>query len=291
MILDVDPDDDSDVSVSNSESVSDPPQGNYRRRDGHRRTPSDYSVIESSAELLYGLIHQRFITSRQGIQVMYEKYLSNHFGFCPRVSCNNARVLPCGYTDAPGADTVKLFCPSCCDIYVPPNSRFQSVDGCYFGTTFPSLFLMTFPELDVSGNGRKDVQASTSLNSSGGKKGGNMSSQPVINGVPAPNLAPGLGKGKRYEMRIYGFRVNERAKSGPRMRWLRDKPVDLTELDETARFGGPAAAYDSDEEDEPEESASAADDDDEESMGVPRAVPARSSRRGGGSPMDMNEAR
>lgn len=29
----------------------------------------------------------------------------------------------------PGLDTVKLFCPNCNDIYVPPSSRFQGVDG------------------------------------------------------------------------------------------------------------------------------------------------------------------
>ncbi|TGZ84524.1 hypothetical protein EX30DRAFT_301134 [Ascodesmis nigricans] len=239
MILDVEPEDDSDSMGSASESLSGDPT--YRRSRGHQRTASDYSVIESSAELLYGLIHQRFITSRQGIQVMYEKYLANHFGFCPRVNCNSARVLPCGFSDTPGQETVKLFCPSCCDIYVPPNSRFQSVDGAYFGTTFPTLFLMTFPELDISGNGRKDLIASSSLNPSGGRRGARDTILPPINGIPANNIAPGLGKGKKYEMRIYGFKVNERARSGPRMGWLRDKPENLEELDEFAQYGGDAA--------------------------------------------------
>lgn len=250
MILDVDAEEDSDSAVSASESASD--HGGYGRRNrGHARTASDHSLVETSAELLYGLIHQRFITSRQGIQVMYEKYLSNHFGFCPRVNCASARVLPCGYSDTPGTETVKLFCPSCCDIYVPPNSRFQAVDGAYFGTTFPTLFLMTFPELDIQGTGRKDVTASSALNSAGGKKGaGNNTLQP-INGVPANNIAPGLGKGKKYEMRIYGFRVNERARSGPRMGWLRDKPEDLAEIDEWSKAQG--EPYDSSEEDESED--------------------------------------
>ncbi|KAH0013114.1 hypothetical protein KCU72_g14626, partial [Aureobasidium melanogenum] len=47
-------------------------------------------------------------------------------------------------------------------------------------------------------------------------------------------MAPGLGKSNIYEPRIYGFRVSEFAKSGPRMKWLREKPVDLNELDEVA---------------------------------------------------------
>lgn len=245
MILDVEPEDDSDSLASGSESEENP---GYRPR-GHQRTASDYSIIESSAELLYGLIHQRFITSRQGLQVMYEKYLANHFGFCPRVNCASSRVLPCGYSDTPGTETVKLFCPSCCDIYVPPNSRFQAVDGAYFGTTFPSLFLMTFPELDVSGNGKKEVIVSTTLNSAGGRRGV-ANTQSTISGVQVNNIAPGLGKGKRYEMRIYGFRVNERARSGPRMAWLREKPEDLTELEETRRF---AEEQSSEEESDPSE--------------------------------------
>jgi casein kinase II subunit beta len=250
MILDVEPESSSESLGSASESLSENATS-YRRPRGHQRSASDYSMIETSAELLYGLVHQRFITSRGGIQVMYEKYLLNHFGFCPRVNCNSARVLPCGYSDTPGTETVKLFCPSCCDIYVPPNSRFQTVDGAYFGTTFPTLFLMTFPELDISGNGKKEAIPSNSLNSVGGKKGGS-GTLPPINGVPENNIAPGLGKGKRYEMRIYGFRVNERARSGPRMGWLRERPEDVRELDEMAKFEE-RDGYESDEEEMAEE--------------------------------------
>ena len=42
------------------------------------------------------------------------------------MGCN---VVPCGRSDLPGLDTVKLFCPNCNDIYVPASSRFQGVDG------------------------------------------------------------------------------------------------------------------------------------------------------------------
>lgn len=285
MILDVEPEDDSESPGSASESLSENPAGpSYRRQRGHTRTASDYSMIETSAEMLYGLIHQRFITSRQGIQVMYDKYLANHFGFCPRVNCVSARVLPCGYSDTPGTETVKLFCPSCCDIYIPPNSRFQSVDGAYFGTTFPTLFLMTFPELEIVGNGRKDVTASNTLNSAGGRKGAANNTLAPINGVPANNIAPGLGKGHRYEMRIYGFRVNERARSGPRMGWLREKPEDLEDLNEMTKSGkgagpfgsdddGMGSASDDDEEEEEEE-------EEDEDMAFPADGTGRSLKRG-----------
>lgn len=97
----------------------------------------DISIVESSAELLYGLIHQRYIITRQGMQQMVEKFEQGHFGICPRIFCNSQFTLPCGRSDLPGLDTVKLFCPNCLDIYTPPSSRFHGIDGAFFGTTFP----------------------------------------------------------------------------------------------------------------------------------------------------------
>jgi hypothetical protein len=38
--------------------------------------------------------------------------------------------------------------------------------------------------------------------------------------------------GRVYHPKIYGFRVSERAKSGPRMGWLRIRPESLAELDQ-----------------------------------------------------------
>ncbi|KAK2753938.1 casein kinase 2 regulatory subunit [Arachnomyces sp. PD_36] len=262
MILDVEPEDEDDDDDDDQDEededdgilgMDDRPMG-YRRANErrHMRVASDLSVIESSAELLYGLIHQRYITSRPGIQQMLEKYEMQHFGVCARVYCNGCRVLPVGRTDTPGQETVKLFCPSCQDIYTPPNSRFQSVDGAFFGTTFGCLFFMTFPELDVGARGEPgsptttnntmttDKSRSSSLNSSvamAGASNEQIPNQPTsINGMLTSNLAPGLGQGRIYEPRIYGFRVSERAKSGPRMKWLRMKPADITELDESAIY-------------------------------------------------------
>jgi len=34
-----------------------------------------------------------------------------------------------------------------------------------------------------------------------------------------------------YSKKIYGFKVSERARSGPRMMWLRERPKALEELD------------------------------------------------------------
>ncbi|KAK4164594.1 casein kinase II subunit beta-1 [Cladorrhinum sp. PSN259] len=234
MILDVEPEDDEDDEEEEEEEDEEDISGGEvghrterRRHNGHSRIASDLSVIEASAEMLYGLIHQRFICSRAGIQQMSEKYELNHFGVCPRTNCNQTRTLPVGLSDIPGEDTVKLFCPSCLDVYVPPNSRFQTVDGAFFGRTFGALFLMTFPEYDLS-KSHADPVASLSRAA--------LDDQMMINGMYARNIAPGLGKGKVYEPRIYGFRVSEMARSGPRMQWLRKKPDDANVLDEARQF-------------------------------------------------------
>ncbi|TVY50259.1 Casein kinase II subunit beta-1 [Lachnellula cervina] len=243
MILDVEPEDDDDEDEEEEEEEGDESiegEDHKVRRVApdrrHHRMASDLSVIESSAEMLYGLIHQRFICSRAGIQQMSEKYELGHFGVCPRTYCEGVRTLPVGLSDVPGEDTVKLFCPSCLDVYVPPNSRFQTVDGAFFGRTFGALFLLTFPDYDISKKG---------MDTLGGHGARSMATtasdeeKDKINGMNVQNLGPGLGKGKMYEPKIYGFKVSERARSGPRMSWLRDRPVDIRELDEAALFANP----------------------------------------------------
>jgi casein kinase II subunit beta len=274
MILDVEPEDDDDEEEEEEDDDDDDDmlgeELRFRRAADrrHLRMSSDTTMIESSAELLYGLIHQRYITSRPGIQQMLEKYELQHFGHCPRVLCRGAKVIPVGRTDSPAIDTVKLFCPSCLDIYTPPNSRFSHIDGAFFGTTFGCLFFMTFPDIDmgigsiriaadpigpiVPNNGTGPLQQNASTNSLSGASTlitpttvsgtdiGSSIPQPVsLNGVATATFALGLGSGPRgqvYEPRIYGFRVSERARSGPRMQWLRMKPQDINELDEARWF-------------------------------------------------------
>jgi len=91
MILDVEPEDEDDDEDEEDEDededdiLGDDRAPGYRRAGDrrHLRIASDLSVIESSAELLYGLIHQRYITSRPGIQQMAEKYELQHFWHLP----------------------------------------------------------------------------------------------------------------------------------------------------------------------------------------------------------------
>ncbi|KAL0380041.1 UNVERIFIED_CONTAM: Casein kinase II subunit beta-1 [Sesamum angustifolium] len=133
--------------------------------DGHigdMFTEEQNELVESAAEMLYGLIHVRYILTSKGMAAMLEKYKNYDFGRCPRVYCCGQPCLPVGQSDIPRSSTVKIYCPKCEDIYYP-RSKYQGrccmlyfgmisltskdIDGAYFGTTFPHLFLMTYGHL------------------------------------------------------------------------------------------------------------------------------------------------
>lgn len=101
--------------------------------------------IYEAAVHLYGLIHSRFIMTTLGLAKMQEKHVSGHYGTCPRLLCKGRRLLPVGISDKFGTSGVKLYCSSCEDIYNPKSSRHCCLDGAYFGTSFPHMFLLTYP--------------------------------------------------------------------------------------------------------------------------------------------------
>lgn len=145
---------------------------------------SDVALIEHAAELLYGLIHARYIITKQGMIAMAKKYENNCFGSCPRYYCEGTHMLPIGRFDSPGYETVRLYCPNCNDIYLPSSSRYLNTDGAFFGTSFAGLFMKMFPEVNKS---REFIQ-------------------------------------NQYQLKLFGFKLNERATCGPRMQWLRSWP-------------------------------------------------------------------
>ncbi len=101
-------------------------------------------LVEVAAETLYGLIHARFLLTARGMQAMQQKFTDVAFGRCPRALCAGQPVLPVGQSDLPRISTVKIFCPMCWDIYFPRSRNHNTIDGAYWGTTFPHLFLHTY---------------------------------------------------------------------------------------------------------------------------------------------------
>ncbi|KAF8165285.1 casein kinase II regulatory subunit-domain-containing protein [Crassisporium funariophilum] len=214
----------------------------------------DVSIVESSAEMLYGLVHQRYILTRVGLQAMAEKYESGVFGSCPRVYCVGCNVVPCGRVDIPGNDTVKLFCPNCNDIYVPPSSRFQGVDGAFFGTTFSHLFFQTYRELAPAPFWKAPPAGGSPLSPRSVSGSNGSRNSPFVN--PNPHGGQKRAAGYVYVPRIYGFKVSERAKSGPRMQWLRlrpESPEELDMVDWRGRWINEDEDYDEDEEEDDED--------------------------------------
>ncbi|SPO21787.1 related to CKB1 - casein kinase II, beta subunit [Ustilago trichophora] len=213
----------------------------------------DVSIVESSAELLYGLIHQRYILTRHGMQQMVDKYEAGHFGYCPRVFCHSHPVLPCGRSDLPGLDTVKLFCPNCIDNYSPPSSRFHGVDGAFFGTTFPHLLYQCYRDLFPSIIAPKhaselnqlqyqppptstipaatDATPSSTQPSTSTTDIQQSTSPPHHRTIQPEQLGKRVPYCRIYTPKIYGFKVSEYAKTGPRMKWMRMRPSSLDELD------------------------------------------------------------
>ncbi|XP_050151285.1 casein kinase II subunit beta-1-like isoform X3 [Malus sylvestris] len=114
---------------------------------GDMFTEEQNELIESAAEMLYGLIHVRYILTSKGLAAMLDKYKNYDFGRCPRVFCCGQPCLPVGQSDIPRSSTVKIYCPKCEDIYYPRSKYQGNIDGAYFGSTFPHLFLMTYGHL------------------------------------------------------------------------------------------------------------------------------------------------
>lgn len=134
MILDVEPEeisedeDDRDIHDQTAEGEED--DGFWKETQPARTHGRvDPSVVEPYAAMLYGLIHQRFLLTRNGLMTMGERYAQEQFGCCPRVYCGQCPVIPCGRYDELGKESVRLYCPRCMDLYIPPSMVYENVDG------------------------------------------------------------------------------------------------------------------------------------------------------------------
>ena len=115
--------------------------------------------------------------------------------------------------------------------------------GAFFGTTFPHLFFQSYRELAPAPFYKPTPQASPHSSEE---------ELPESSTFTNPNPHGGQKKpeGKIYHPKIYGFKVSELAKNGPRMQWMRLRPQDAEELDTVdwrGRFYEDEEPYDDDE--------------------------------------------
>lgn len=199
--------------------------------------------LDVQARLLYGLIHARWIVTARGLAKMLEKYKRADFGRCPRVLCSQQPLLPVGLTDVPYEKSVKLYCGRCEDLYSPKSSRHGSIDGAYFGTTFPHLLFLVYPTLIPPKHGPPDFglpgQAINSRDGASARERRRVREEaeiPLSEGggesISTANVALRM---ERYRPRIYGFQPHETAKL---LRWqeaMRDRQI--TRLEELERRG------------------------------------------------------
>ncbi|KIM39285.1 hypothetical protein M413DRAFT_447230 [Hebeloma cylindrosporum] len=185
--------------------------------------------LDVQARLLYGLIHARWIVTARGLTKMLEKYKRADFGRCPRVLCASQPLLPVGLTDIPYEKSVKLYCGRCEDLYSPKSSRHGSIDGAYFGTTFPHLLFLVYPTLIPLKDG--ELPSNPIKESSTDSRSRRRPREDTEAGVAAEGGAEGIStanvalKAERYRPRIYGFQVNEIAKLQRWQEAIRDRQI------------------------------------------------------------------
>lgn len=185
---------------------------------------SEGSSKDGACSKLGILLHTNCLTSFQ-----LEKYKRADFGRCPRVLCQSQPLLPVGLTDIPYEKSVKLYCGRCEDIYSPKSSRHGSIDGAYFGTSFPHLLFLVYPNLIPPKSGPIDVGPSMR----GGEADPNRRSRRPRDDqdLPSESLGEGIStasvalKADRYRPRIFGFQVHEIAKLQRWQEAVRDRCV------------------------------------------------------------------
>ena len=105
----------------------------------HAFVHNDQKKIIELLPSVYGMIHQRFLLTNEGLEGVRKKFIKQIFGNCPRFECNSQPLLPIGLSSKIGVATVKTFCPRCREIFEPRPKN--SLDGAYFGPNMPHVFL------------------------------------------------------------------------------------------------------------------------------------------------------
>lgn len=151
--------------------------------------------------------------------------------------CQGQPLLPVGLTDVPYEKSVKLYCGRCEDIYSPKSSRHGSIDGAYFGTSFPHLLFLVYPALLPPKSGPADpargavgiAPGAGATTADDARRRGARVRDELVEGSDGLgetiNTATVALRADRYRPRIFGFQVNEVAKLQRWQEAMRDRCV------------------------------------------------------------------
>ena len=154
--------------------------------------------------------------------------------------CQGQPLLPVGLTDVPYEKSVKLYCGRCEDIYSPKSSRHGSIDGAYFGTSFPHLLFLVYPAILPPKSGPADpARGAVGIAPGAGattvddpRRRGPRVRDELVEGSDglgeAINTATVALRADRYRPRIFGFQVNEVSKLQRWQEAIRDRYVCLS---------------------------------------------------------------
>lgn len=129
MIMDIDTEESEEEIEEEEEEKEEDDFWNEKDKTPKNARLSNSKLVEPYAFMLYGLIHQRYLLTKNGLRIMAQRFSNGQFGTCPRYYCNSSPVLPVGAYDEVGKESVHLYCPRCLDIYNPQLSCYRSVDG------------------------------------------------------------------------------------------------------------------------------------------------------------------
>lgn len=107
-------------------------------------------IVQLEAGLLYGLLHQRFVSTDPGLAKVKRMVLDKKFGGCMREGCADCHLVPLGVSDSPGVAPLGGFCPHCREVYVPLNFESEGsdvIDGAFYGTSVAHILLQKYPDL------------------------------------------------------------------------------------------------------------------------------------------------
>eukprot|EP00347_Sterkiella_histriomuscorum_P008996 403342928 len=106
--------------------------------------------VKEEAPKLYTLIHQRYIETPIGLDIMKSKMLKGDFGYCPRVLCEKQPVIPWGESNQVDKSQTRSFCPRCKGLFQPDYLKHQKLDGAFFGPNFAGILSITYPKIIIN---------------------------------------------------------------------------------------------------------------------------------------------